>query len=392
MANENELSQLAKDLKLATDNVKSTAEKHAAEIKNLGDATAETKSAADKALAEMNTLSARLQDIEVQLSRRAGTKSDDGETRSAGRQVIESDGFKAFTENGGRGTTRIQVKAVTSAAGSAGDLIAPDRRPEVLRTPRQRLRIRDLLAPGTTTSNSVEAIRQTGFTNNAAVVAETTLKPESAITFEPFTVAVRTIAHWVPVSRQAMDDAPQLQSIIDSELRFGLDYAEEREMLTGDGTGQHLRGLIPEAVAYSAPVTIPSPTRLDMLRLAMLQASLAEYPATGIIIHPGDYLAITLLKNTAGDYIYANPQSVVGPTLWGLPVVETVAMSIDKFLVGAFAVAAQVYDRMGTEVLISSEDRDNFVKNMLTVRAEKRLALAVKRSEALVFGDFGAVA
>jgi HK97 family phage major capsid protein len=392
MADETELSQLAKDLKTATDAVKSTAEKHATEIKNLGEASAETKAAADKALVEMNTLSARLQEVEMQLSRRGGTKSGDTEYRTAGAQVTDSEGYKAFVAAGGRGTARIAVKAITSAAGSAGDLIAPDRRPDVLRMPRQRLMIRDLLAPGTTTSNSVEAVRQTGFTNNAAVVAETTLKPESAITFEPFTVPVRTIAHWVPVSRQAMDDAPQLQSIIDSELRFGLDYAEEREMLTGDGTGQHLRGLIPEAVAYAAPITIAGATRLDQLRLGMLQASLAEYPATGMVLHPADYAAITLLKNTAGDYIYANPQSLVGPTLWGLPVVETVAMDIDRFLVGAFAIAAQIYDRMGTEVLISSEDRDNFVKNMLTVRAEKRLAMAVKRSEALVYGDFGAVA
>jgi HK97 family phage major capsid protein len=392
MANENELSQLAKDLKVAADNVKSTAEKHAQEIKNLGDANLETKAAADKALLEMNTLAARVLDVERQLSREPGTKSDNTERRSTGAQVTDSDGYKSFLANGGRGTVRIEVKAVTSAAGSAGDLIAPDRRPEIIATPRQRLRVRDLLAPGTTTSNSVEAIRQTGFVNNAAVVAETTLKPESSITFEPFTVPVRTIAHWVPVSRQAMDDAPQLQSIIDSELRYGLDYAEEREMLTGDGTGQHLRGLIPEAVAYSAPVTIAGATRLDMIRIAMLQASLAQYPATGIVLHPADYLAVTLLKNTAGDYIYANPQSIVGPTLWGLPVVDTVAIDIDKFLVGAFAIAAQVYDRMGTEVLISSEDRDNFVKNMLTVRAEKRLAMAVKRNEALVYGDFGAVA
>jgi HK97 family phage major capsid protein len=392
MSNENELSQLAKDLKLAADNVKSTAEKHAVEIKNLGDASLETKAAADKALVEMNTLSARVQEVERQLSRAPGGAKSEGEYRTAGAQVTDSDGYKSFLANGGRGTVRIEIKAVTSVAGSAGDLIQPDRRPGIIATPRQRLRIRDLLAPGTTTSNSVEAIRQTGFTNNAAVVAETTLKPESDITFEPFTVPVRTIAHWVPISRQAMDDAPQLQSIIDSELRFGLDYAEEREMLTGDGTGQHLRGLIPEAVAYSAPITIASPTRLDMLRLGMLQASLAEYPATGMVLHPADYAAVTLLKNTAGDYIYANPQSLVGPTLWGLPVVETVAIDIDKFLIGAFAIAAQVYDRMGTEVLISSEDRDNFVKNMLTARAEKRVALAVKRSEALVYGDFGAVA
>ena len=123
----------------------------------------------------------------------------------------------------------------------------------------------------------------------------------------------------------------------------------------------------------------------------MLQASLALFPANGIVIHPTEWARIELTKTSDGAYLFANPQGVAGPTLWGLPVVATQAMSGDDFLVGAFNMAATIWDRMDTEVLISSEDRDNFVKNMLTVRAEKRLGLAVYRPEALIYGDFGTV-
>ena len=391
---ENDLKTLAADFREAADRVKSTAETHASEIRNLGSATAETKEKADRALLEMNGLGDRLKHVEQQLARR-GKEDDAGPaaTKSAGEQVTESDAFKSFTDNGARGTVRMELKAITSVGGSAGELIQPDRQAGILPLARRRLTIRDLLAPGRTTSNSIEFIRQTGFTNNAAVVAETTMKPESALTLAPMTTPVRTIAHWIHVSRQAMDDAAQLRSLIDADLRYGLDAAEERELLTGDGTGQHLNGLITQATDYVAAFTPAMAQRVDTLRLAMLQATLAEYPATGIVMHPQDWAAIELLKEgTTGAYLLADPRASNGPRIWGLPVVETAAIDVDSFLVGSFARAAQIFDRMGTEVLISSEDRSNFVTNMLTVRAEKRLALAVKVPEALIFGDFGAVA
>lgn len=388
-----ELKSLAADLKKATDNVKSTADKTAAEIKNLGDVTAETKAAADKALVEMNTLAARVGEVELQLARRPGNGGEpDQSHKSVGQQVVEAESFKNFAEGGARGTIRVNVKAITSATGSGAALIQPDRRPDVIPLPRVRLTIRDLLAPGTTTSNSIEYVRQTAFTNAAAVVAEGAQKPESNITWTPVTTPVRTIAHWVPVSRQAMDDAAQLMSLIDTDLRYGLDLAEEREILSGDGTGQHLNGLITQATEYAAAFTPTAGTRLDTIRLAILQSVQAGYPANGIVINPLDWAGIELTKTSEGAYLFANPTSVAGPRLWGLPVVETPEMDADTFLVGAFNIAAQIFDRMGTEVLVSSEDRDNFVKNMLTVRAEKRLALAVKLPAALVYGDFGLVA
>ncbi|RYE64054.1 MAG: phage major capsid protein, partial [Oxalobacteraceae bacterium] len=135
-------------------------------------------------------------------------------------------------------------------------------------------------------------------------------------------------------------------------------------------------------------IVVDNPTKIDILRLALLQASLAEYSADGIVLNPIDWADIELTKDGEQRYIFANVIQMAGPQLWGRPVVATQAMDQDEFLTGAFRMAAKIWDRMDTEVLISSEDRDNFIKNMLTVRAEKRLALAVKRRAALVTGDF----
>lgn len=395
MSDDNELKTLAAQLKHAADDVKKSAETTQAEIKNLGKVTDETKQKADEALVKQGELMARLDEVEQKMARRG--KEGEDQRKSVGQLVADSDGYKAFkSANGGR--QRIEVKAITSATadanGSAGDLLNPQRVAGIVGIPERRMTVRDLLTPGRTNQPSIEYVRETGFTNAAAIVAETAQKPESTIKFDLVTTSVATIAHWVHASRQIMDDAPMLQSYIDGRLRYGLMYVEELQFLKGSGTGGNLTGINTVASVYAAPggITVDAATDIDTLRLAILQSELAEFPATGIVLNPIDWTRIELTKDTAGAYIFANPQAVTQPTLWGRPVVSTQAQDQDTFTVGAFRMGAQVFDRMDAEVLLSTEDRDNFIKNMVTIRAEERVGLAIYRPEAFVRGDLGHVA
>jgi len=172
---------------------------------------------------------------------------------------------------------------------------------------------------------------------------------------------------------------------------YGLKSVEEAQLLMGGGTGTDLNGIYTQATAYSAPITISGATMIDNLRLALLQAHLAELPPNGMVLHPSDWTNIELTKTDDGAYLFSNPTSIVSPTLWGLPVVATQAMTIDKFLVGAFNTAAQIFDRWDADILVSTEDSDNFRKNLVTILCEERLALAVYRPEAFIVGDFGLV-
>jgi HK97 family phage major capsid protein len=348
----------------------------------------ETKEKADKALVELTEIRGEVTELSQKLAQFKSGRGGDDEAalKSLGFEVANHPDIKTFAEGGSKGTVGITVKAVTSGSGSAGPLIVPDRQPGIVGLQRPQLRVRDLLTPGRTTGNAIEYARQLARTNNAAPVAETAQKPESDYTWEVDTAPVRTIAHWVPVSRQAMDDVPQLESLIDGELRWGLDDVEDGELLLGDGTGQHLEGLYTQATAYAAPLAIANPTRIDQMRLAILQVELADYAPDGIVMHPSAWAGIELTKDAAGGYIFANPQGIAGSVLWGRPVVPTKRIGAGNFLTGAFKLAAQIFDRMDTEVRISDQDRDNFIKNMLTVRAEKRLALVVRRPGALVKG------
>lgn len=396
MSEEIDIKGLAAQLKTAADSVKASAEKTEAEIKNLGKVTEETKKAADEALVKHNELAARMTEMEQKLVRGPGEPE---QRKSIGQSVTDHEDFKAFAaKKANKASVSIPVKAIissltTDADGSAGDLIVPMRRPGIIAPPQRRMTIRDLLTPGRTAANSIEYVKETGFTNSAATHTETggTAKPQSEIKFDLALTAVTTIAHWVLATKQILDDVPQLQSYIDGRLRYGLMYAEENQLLNGSGVGTDLNGIYTQATAYSAPI-IPSAagnmTKIDIIRLAILQAFLAEYPANGIVMHPSDWADIELTKTDDGAYLFANPQGGTEPRLWRLPVVETQAMTVDKFLAGAFQLGAQIFDREDANVQISTEDDQNFRKNLVTIRAEERLALAVYRPEAFVKGDF----
>ena len=375
------------------DAVKEIAEKALAEAAKGLPMANTAKEKADEALTGMNEAKARLDELEQKMARR-GDQGDD--LRSAGQLFVEDEGFKAFAgQTRPRGRHIVEVKDITSlttdAAGSVGSLVQPQR---VVGTelPQRRMTIRALLAQGRTNSSSIEYDKEKVFTNNAAPVAEGATKPQSELQYEDATAQVRTIAHWMRASVQILADAPALRSIIDQRLRYGLAFQEEVQILTGSGSGQNLSGLITNATAYSAPGSLTATTPVDVVRLMILQVALAEYPANGIVMNPIDMAAIEMSKDTAGGYLIGDPQGTIQKRLWGLPVVETQAVTVDKALVGAFDLAAQIFDRQDATVEVSTEDQDNFVKNKVTIRAEERLALAIYRPAALVYGDLGRVA
>lgn len=365
------------------------------------------KSAKDGKIAEaikhdvdekLTTMNAKIDEVMNDFEQKmARIGSGDGEEhKSAGDLFLADERVANFLKSEpSSGKIDLRLKATltsltTDAAGSVGDAIAPTRLPGILPLPQRRLTVRDLLSQGRMDGNALEYVKETGFVNNAAPVAEGAAKPSSDIKLDLVTTSAKVIAHWMKASKQVLSDISQLRSIIDQRLLYGLAYVEEAQLLNGDGTGQNLNGIIPQATAYAAPITVASPTSIDLIRLMALQAALAEYPATGIVMNPADWAWVELLKDTTGRYIIGNPQGGIAPTLWGLPVVATQAMTIDKVLVGAFRLGAQVFDRWDARVETGFVN-DDFTKNLVTILAEERLALAVYRPEAFIYGDFGRV-
>lgn len=395
-----DVNELLKKVSAKLDEVSGTfsqkAEDALKEAKNSGQLSAQTKEAVDKIASEFNALNAANKSLKASVGEleqhvanmplNAAKKT----IETVGQIVVGSETLKAFAASaeGGKRVS-IPVNAALLSTDVADGVVEPQRLPGIDTAPKQRLFIRDLIAPGRTTSPAIFWVQQTGFTNAAAVVAEGTTKPYSDIEFATKITPVTTIAHMFKASKQILDDFAQLQSTVDAEMRYGLKYVEEQEILFGDGTGVHLHGIVPQATAFDPAFSVAQQNGIDDLRLAMLQAQLARFPASGHVLHFIDWAKIELTKDTLGRYILANPSALTGPTLWGLPVVATEAAQFrGKFLTGAFNAAAQLFDREDANVVISTENADDFEKNLISIRCEERLALAVKRPEAFIYGNF----
>ncbi|NCH77593.1 phage major capsid protein [Cronobacter sakazakii] len=394
------LKKVSASIEEATGKFNAKAEEALKEAQKTGKLSAETKETVDKMASEFNalkeaekTLKAALGELEQQVAQMPLVNAAKV-VETVGQTVISSEALKAFAASveGGKRVS-VPVNAALISTDVPTGVVEPQRLPGIDTAPKQRLFIRDLIAPGRTSAPAIFWVQQTGFTNAAKVVPEGTAKPYSDIQFATQITPVTTIAHMFKASKQILDDFAQLQSTIDAEMRYGLKYVEEQEILFGDGTGAHLKGIVPQASAFSAAFEVEKQNGIDVLRLAMLQAQLARFPASGHVLHFIDWAKIELTKDSLGRYILANPAALSGPTLWGLPVVATEAAAFQgKFLTGAFNAAAQLFDREDANVVISTENADDFEKNMISIRCEERLALAVKRPEAFIYGAFTAPA
>lgn len=383
-------------IKEACDPIKEMAEK-ALGMAQKGEKIGETlKGEIDEGLVKMNKqVEEAIADFDQKMAK-LGTGGED-KPKSIGEQFVDSENYKAFSGTGFSKSARgadLQVKATltsatTDAAGSVGDAVAPTRLPGILPLPQRRLTVNDLLSTGQMDGSTLEYVKETGFNNNAGMVAEGAAKPESDLKFDLVTTSAKVIAHWMKASKQILSDVSQLRTTIDQRLLYGLAFRREAQILNGDGTGQNLLGIIPQATAYSPQLTIEDLTTIDVMRLAMLQAALAEYPATGHVLNPIDWAEMELKKDEIGRHIIGNPQGSISPTLWNLPVVETQSMGVRKFLTGAFKLGAQYFDRWEGRVE-SGYVNDDFTKNLVTLLAEERGALAVYRPEAFICGDFDA--
>lgn len=352
------------------------------------------------------------------------------EIKSIGQMFLESAEFKAL--NGGRNGANMaapwQVAAsLTSYSGGfnvkdvysglpstavtdsrLGSFGTVQRDPMVT-PPMRTKRVRDLFPVRRTNAAVIEYFRQLGFTtlqqggqsNSASTVAERAagntafgIKPQSSFAFVGEQAPVRTLAHWEAAHRNVLADEPQLRSIIDNELMYGLRLLEDNQILNGDGTGENLLGVLntPNVQEYAWSDGVASPvadTKADAIRRAATLSFLAYYEPSGVVLHPNDWEDIELTKDEQGQYLIAVSVAMGGePRVWRMPIVDTPAMTEGTALVGAFGTGAQLYDREEASIRISEQHSDFFVRNAIVILAEQRLALAVKRPEAFVKVDF----
>jgi HK97 family phage major capsid protein len=318
-----------------------------------------------------------------------------GGMKSFGARFTESEAFawlkKTKPTRSGQWTSpsteidRIALFAtVTEDPASGGALVVPDYRPGIVPGATLRIVVADLFAPGTTTSNTVHAMVEDTFTNAADAVAEGGVKPESSLTFELQEEPVRKLAHWIPATEEFLEDAPQSSSYIDARLRYGLLRKEDQQLLSGDGVAPELEGVLVRSGLAADVVRADPATNADAILEQIITIEAATgLPVSGIVMNPLNWGAIVGVKDDSGNYIGGGPFTVLPrPTLWGRDVALTDQIAAGTALVGAFKAGGQVFRHGGIKVAMTNSHSDYFIKNLVAIRAEERLALAIYRPAA----------
>ncbi len=363
--------------------------KAAEETKNLGKVSEETKTAVDNLGTEQKVLADRL----VQLEQKSSQQQDSAPVdESAGALFTKSDAFTNFMKADGRLKVFGEVKnTVTNAIANTFS----ERRPGLVEGAFRVFTLEQLLTKIPTSANAIDWVRENVFTNAAGERAEGAAMQQSSITFTPGTMPVSTVSHFLRITRQMAMDNAALAAYINRRMIYGVDLKVEGQVFAGNGVGANISGLglagNYTAHGYTAASLTTlglSPTnRFDIIGKMVGDCAGADYPADAIVLNTVDWWTLRLTKDGQGRYILGDPGSTVAPMLFGLPVVASNSVPLDMVWVGNLAQAATLHERESVGIALSDSDGDNFTTGLITIRAERRLALTVEKPAAARYGD-----
>jgi HK97 family phage major capsid protein len=365
---------------------------HTTEIEKYGKASNDLTGQVDK-------LSQRFMDSEAKLDELiqkavGGFPGAAKAPESLGGLVLKSDEIRSFL-NGQTNSARVEVKnTIIGEAGSPANpsdvIVAPDRLAGIVPGAFRALNVLDVINFGITASNQVHYTQENAFTNAAAETREAAAKPETDLTFKLVEEPVRTIAHWIKMSKQVLDDAPALEGYVNRRMVHGVQRRLQFQILRGNGTSPNIAGLSASG-RNTAFTPSTGDTALDSINRAKYAVIAADYSPNVVLINPADWSAIERSKVTGGGYVLGDGGAVgyvangMIQTVWGMPVVASNDVEAGKFYV-MDSNAVEFFSRQGVTVEMGFIN-DDFTKNLFTLRAEMRGALAVYQPGAVRFGS-----
>lgn len=335
----------------------------------------------------------------VALQKKNEEYPEEGERQlSIGEKFVNTKGFKALaadvrSKEHVRETfsTKSATVSTTSTGITDNFLGGVGTLPGVVSVPSRRLIVEGLIPHIPVSSGSMQMVKETGFTNGASVVAEGSSKPETTFEFEKYNVNIETVAHWTKISEQLAADAPAVAAFINARMQYGLQAKIDSDILVGAGTSGALSGFLNTGnyTDYSSSITpyASGDTLIDFAARIQAELESLNYTPEYLILNPKDWTDLCLLKDGQKRYILGGPGQNVEKTLWGVPVITTGAMTSGKYIMADFTLGGAILDRQELTVDID-RTQDDFIKNLLTIRVERRLGLAVLDAGAIGGGDW----
>jgi HK97 family phage major capsid protein len=299
-----------------------------------------------------------------------------------GGLVSQAPAIKEFMAAGGRfrGSAPVPIpgRLVTKSTIVTGTTLKPGVQVDpVAPLPQAPLAVADLIPQRALKEGVLQFVRQTGSNPVAGIqAAQGDPKLESTVTFETITQTPETLATWIAASKQSVTDIAGLTALIDNVLRYALQWLEDGEILNGVPPA-HLTGILPVA-SVVAPVAGDS--ALDAISRVFAALTSRGVRPSGVVMHPTDFLNISLATDTTGSYLLGSPTAAPTQMLWGVPVVQTTQIPLATVLAGDFLRGSELAYREDASVEISTEHADFFVRNLVCIKAEERLTLAIRQA------------
>jgi HK97 family phage major capsid protein len=377
----------------ALDNIEPTLEKYAkkADLESkMGEVSTETKNAIDALGLKQKELADEILLIK-QKAVSTGEKPKGEET--TGELFTKSAEFEGLAQKmrvGGRiGSMALEVKnTITNTVGSTFS----DRKPGIVGGAFRPLTLESLLNTLPASSNAIDYVRENVFTNSAAEVTEGSDSAESSITYTAVTESVATVAHWLKISRQLAADNAALAAYIDTRMIYGVNLRVENQIMAGNGVAPNMSGFTKAgnftAHGYADANLGATLKKLVLIRKIIGDLDAAGYPADAIVLNHSDWAQIEIdMFTVAAGQVPFSIDAGGNQRLFGRLVVPSAAVTADNVMVASLAQAATFYNRENVMIQLSDSDDDNFTKQLVTVLASRRCALAVERPAAVRYGD-----
>jgi HK97 family phage major capsid protein len=371
-------------------------------LKQLNEDSKELNKSVDALVKDKETLEATVKTMGEEMTKlkEVGSKT---EGLSFAKQVSKifndnKDSLSAMKNGDSKTSIRMTIKAVgdmTTGTNVTGQIPQAEREAGITRIVRRQPYILELVSVGRISSTLWEWVQQTGAEGSPAMTAEGAAKAQIDFDLVLASAPVRKVTAYVKISKEMLDDIPLMEAEVNEELRERINLTIDDQLLSGDGLGQNLTGILENAIAFTpgsfatgSANEVPTPNNADVLRVAINQIMIAQFQPNWIVMNPTDVAAMDLDKGTDGHYILKPFSTLDNSSIKGVPIISNTGITEGDYLVGDFTKAA-VRFKEGLTIDVGFEN-DDFTKNFVTILAEARLVQRVKSNHypAFVTGDF----
>lgn len=302
-------------------------------------------------------------------------------TKSLAEILPETDGLKAWKQTKSQQSITVpgSIKTLLTTSTGYTPFVPGDTR--VVLSPQRKPMIADLIPQDDTMEQFIAYMVETLFTNNADMVAEHGVKPESALQYTRTVVQMQKAATTLPITQETLMFAPRIEALVRDRIGLMVLLKRDSQLLTGSGTAPEIKGFLNTAGVLTQAQGGDDVFTALYKAITQVRSTVGFADPTGLVIHPNNWLTMRTLKDTTGRFILGNPDEVGPERIWGLPVVPTIAEPAGTALLGDFQTYSHIDNAMDLNILLAYVN-DQAIRNEITMIAEMFFCLEIYRPSA----------